>query len=286
MKTIIWILASVTAAALLPFVIFRPSETGDWEAMTTRLTEMKHEAVARKLPRSVLRGIPTPGNAWEHYNIAIDGVANKAESAFMLRHVSLGAQRQDGQYPYDWKEKTPGNVASTARGERIAGLATAQARAAVEIGKPQDALDLLLDTLVFARDISTNGDVFSSKKGFEVYKSAFNELLYLVRSRELTSAQLTQLADTLKTVERELPDSGTALTNETMRIGFLISEVDEQFSQLVWRREWRWAMFPRKTIADAFRRRDDELQRIKGIDQMDFKAAKEELERISNESFA
>ena len=107
-----------------------------------------------------------------------------------------------------------------------------------------------------------------------------------MRSRELTSAQLTQLADTLKTVERELPDSGTALTNETMRIGFLISEVDEQFSQLVWRREWRWAMFPRKTIADAFRRRDDELQRIKGIDQMDFKAAKEELERISNESFA
>src|SRR5262245_24843716 len=115
---------------------------------------MKYAAATRELPRSVLRGTPMPGNAWEHYNFAIDGVAKEAEHGFILKHLSLGAQRREGQYPYDWDEKTPGNIAHWARGKAIADLATTQARSALENGKPQDALNLLLDTLVFAKDIS------------------------------------------------------------------------------------------------------------------------------------
>ena len=285
-KTILWILVSVTATVLLPLIFFRPSESDGWDAMNMRLNEMKYEAAARRVPRSVLRGTPTPGNAWEQYDIAINGIANKAETAFILKHFSLGAQRSDGQLPHSLAEKDPHGRARSAYGAIIVDLAVTQAQAAVESGKPQDALDLVLDTLVFAKDISTNGDVFSTTHGLEIYSSVFNGVRYLLQSRKLTSNQVAELADKLKTVEKEFPDSETTLTNETMRIGFLLLESDEQGFDLVRRGEWRWAMSPRKTIAEAFRRRDEELQRIKAIDHMDFESAQQELGRIENESFA
>jgi hypothetical protein len=281
-KTLIRILLVVAVGMLVMLMFLKLSERDSWELMTTRLGEMTREAHARKPPRSVLRGIPTPGNAWEEYNIAINASINDADT--ILKHLSLGAQRTDGQFPYAWNSESWENPRGA---DWVAELTAKRAREAAGGGNSQEALDLLLDTMALARDTATNGDIFSSKEGFEAYRFAFHALHDLLQSRKLRPNQLAKLVDTLKVVEKEFPDSSVTLTNETLRIGLLLTTtIDNPWSNPIRQGDWRLAMWPRKTTADAFQRRDVELQQIKGMDQMDYLSARREIKRLSDESFA
>jgi hypothetical protein len=134
-----------------------------------RIDQLKIETVSRKLPRSVLRGKLNPGNAWDEYNLALDDAVpwdDDPNGALLARflngdarvdrakvnrliadhqqaidHLRLGAQRSDGQYPYNWERGMTMALPSLMRIRRLANLAVAQAKVSAENGRPRDAAE-------------------------------------------------------------------------------------------------------------------------------------------------
>src|SRR5262245_37501777 len=117
----------VVGVAILGWKVRNRSLPADQrDSVQKRVDELKAEAKAGPPARSVLRGKPQPGNAWEEYAIALkemqtwddgeDGVpiyfaaaglreidpavAERliAKNASALEHLRLGAQRADARY--------------------------------------------------------------------------------------------------------------------------------------------------------------------------------------------
>src|SRR5581483_666822 len=108
-----------------------------WDAMSRRIEALTAEAEGRTEKRAVLHGVVAPVKAWDEYNIALgdpfkslgDDIGNGsifiryakgyemnereqetarkliAANAWRLHHLQLGAQRTDGQFPYEWRRR-------------------------------------------------------------------------------------------------------------------------------------------------------------------------------------
>src|SRR5215471_10037316 len=75
-QAIIWLFVVLSAAAFVVVtLVFRPVGADKREAITKQVAQLKTEASSRNPPRSILRGMPDSGNAWEEYNIALNDAA-------------------------------------------------------------------------------------------------------------------------------------------------------------------------------------------------------------------
>ena len=227
-----FLLVSFVAVVIFGFV-FVEHWNDRWTTMKKRVGELQAEAQSRNLPRSVLRGQPIPGSAWAEYNIALrdaltwtEDPNGRALSQFLngdpetdralvdrmlaahagaLDHLRLGAQREDGQFPYKWEHGPQMELPGLAASRLVSSLALVQARKSLESGRTQEATDLLLDTLMFARDLGSNGPLLSALIGDAVYVRTFDELRNLLLSGKLTSAQLAELEMKLAIVDHDFP---------------------------------------------------------------------------------
>ena len=312
------ILLSVISVVVLLFVavVFIPGRNVRWEAMRSRIGELKTEAQSRSEPRSVLRGKPIPGNAWTEYRIAVDdasmwpqnfnsvmakfinrdGGADRAavekflaEHADALEHLHLGAQRSDGQYPYEWNRGRLMALPSLNGTRRLAQLAAAQARILAESGRPQEAVSLLLDVSVFGRDLATNAPLLSQLVGLSVDSIAFDEMRQLLLAGKLKQSELAALAKDLETVDRDFPTFASGIENETLAFGASILEFGDAtpltgpWWGLAKEGGWRYGFSAKAVAADAFEVRDAQMQRAQKIDAMQFTSANKEARAIEAE---
>jgi hypothetical protein len=216
-----WIVVAAVTVAILAGVFLAPTRDNDgWASVRKRAATLKDEANARNLSRPVLRGEPVPGDAWDEYNIALNDAkafsedgrgANltkfhsrdaEADRAMVdrllaahkraLDHVRLGAQRTNGQYPYDWERGSQMDLPTMLGIRKVAMLGLAQARIWTEEGRVQDAANLLLDLSQFDTDVATNGPLLSNLIGISLYSMTLEAF-----ERKDAVAQRFQLIDRL-----------------------------------------------------------------------------------------
>ena len=315
-RTILVLLAvSVITVILCGFLFYRNQDAGKWSTMTARVAEMKQEARSRTLTRSVLRGLPTPGNAWDEYNVALaealtikdvqNGVVfaqfiNEAANADrakvveilashpgILDHLRRGAQKSDGQYPFRWEDGIQMELPSLLAIRLVAMIAMSQAKISLESGRPQDAVDRVLDVSVFARDTAANGPLLTRLIGDAVYEMAFDEVRKIILSGKLSRTELADLEKKLEIIDRDFPSLGTTLANETLASNVATMELG--FEPSTWwtlakNGGWRYGFSSERMTLAAFEKRESYVQRTRDIDQMDFTTAKKETEAISAEA--
>ena len=319
-KAMIWIIAvAVLTVILLLAVLVMPMDNARWNGMRNRVATLKQEARSRNVSRPVLRGKATPGNAWDEYNVAIslaltvregtnadyllhsflagDARADRAiverliaANPGVIDHLRLGAQRSNGQYPYQWDDGPAAELPSLLGSRRTSQLSIAQARVWEET-RPQDASDLLLDTSQFASDLATNGPLLSSLVGLAVYQATLDELKNLVLSGKLTRQQLANLAKELESADRNFPPLGPTFTNEAALTGFGVDMTEQLVTTKQWLHlardgGWRYGLSPRRMALDAFEQRDSYAQRSHNIDNLPFDAATKEARAITTEAEA
>jgi hypothetical protein len=307
---------SAVTAILCAFAFLRPANDGKWATMTSRVAELKEEARSRTLPRSVLRGQPLPGNAWDEYNLALDEaltIKDHANGTILLRflsgdatvdramvvqqiadhpgileHLRLGAQRSDGQYVYHWEHGTQMELPSLLATRLVALQALSHSKISLEGGRTQEAVDVLLDVLVFARDSATNGTLLTGLIGDSVYAMAFDEMRELLLSGKLTRAQLADIEKKLEIVDGDFPDLGPTLSNETLASEVSTMDITGQDPSTWWTLAknggWRYGFSSQRMTLAAFEERESYAKRSRNIDQMDFATAKKEAEAIYAEA--
>jgi hypothetical protein len=318
-RAIIWIvgIAAVVVAFLIAILLI-PVSSGRLDAMRSRVTRLKGEARSRNVSRPVLRGEAKPGNAWDEYNIALNesldfkedpnatltqfnernATADRAMVERLLAahpglidHLRRGAQRSDGQYPYQWERGPQADIPSLMASRRMTQLAVAQARIWEETGRQQDAADLLLDASQFASDLATNGTLLPSLAGISAYSLTLDGFKNLVLSGKLSRQQLETLAKELEIADRNFPTLGPAFTNEAALSGIAIDMPDGEPSIEDWlflakEGGWRYGLSPRQIALDAFEQRDSYAQRSHNIDKMSFDTATKEAKAITAEAEA
>jgi hypothetical protein len=319
-RAIIWIVgvAAVVVAFLIAILLI-PVSSGRLEAMRSRVTKLKDEARSRNVSRPVLRGEATPGNAWDEYNIALNEARELKEDRIatnltqfnartetadramaerllaahpgVIDHLRRGAQRSDGQYPYQWERGSQAAIPSLLGSLRMTQLAVAQSRIWEESGRPKDAADLLLDASQFAGDLATNGTLLPGLAGLNAYSLTLDGLKSLVLSGKLSRQQLAALAGKLEIADRNFPALGPALMNEAALSGIAIDVPDGQPSIRDWlflakEGGWRYGLSPQQIALDAFEQRDSYAQRSLNIDKMPFDDATKEAKAITAETEA
>ena len=319
-RSVIWIVGmAAVVVAFLTAVLLIPVSAGRLEAMRSRVTKLKDEARSRNVSRPVMRGEAKPGNAWDEYNIALNesldfkedpnatnlaqfnernATADRAMVERLLAahpgvidHLRRGAQRSDGQYPYQWERGPQAALPSLLASRRMTELAVAQARIWEESGRQKDAADLLLDASQFASDLATNGTLLSSLAGISAYSLTLDGLKNLVLSGKLSRQQLETLAKELEIADRNFPTLGPAFTNEAALSGIVIDLPDGDPSIGDWlslakEGGWRYGLSSRQVALDAFEQRDSYAQRSHNIDKMSFDTATKEAKAITAEAEA
>jgi hypothetical protein len=226
----------------------------NWDLMKKRVDALAAEAASRDGRRSVLRGAVVAGNAWDEYSSALEVAQMLQDSGaweilfhfierrpevdrrqveellssntLALNHLRQGATRNDGQFPYEWQKGRESPDPKIGAPRALAYLAVAQARVWSETGRPEDAIDLLLDTSVFARDLSFNGTYASQAAGFITYFAALDEIRSVLQSNKLRRESLLRISKELETLDREFPPLGPILLNETLFDGITMMEID------------------------------------------------------------
>ncbi len=317
-KAFIWLFVVLVAVALLIALAFMPVGVDKREAMTKQIAELKTEASSRTQPRSVLRGTASPGNAWDEYNLALNDAAMwsddenggvflrfakgdndvdrgkverlAAEHALALDHVRLGAQRSGGPYPYDWDRGMQMALPSLLACRRLAYLAVAQAKLEADRGRSQDGVDVLLNTDVFARDLTANAPLLTYLIGLVVYSTTFDELHDLVLSGKLTQAQLADLAKKLETVDHDFPALSSSLSAETLVFGMALSKASEEglsgWFGVARQGGWRFALNPGSSMLETLEEKEEYMHRAEKLDQMNFADARKEIDLISAKAHA
>lgn len=309
-KGIVALVLFIAIGALLLALMSQQSDKSQIEALEKRMNLLKIEAKTRRLPRSVLRGEPVQGKAWDEYQLALDhAVANMGEPAGTLLETFVlgkkgadrakveeliarnpepldqlrrGAQRTDSQYPYYWEQGMAMERPDSGAIKTLTNLAAAQARMLSEKGRHQEAIDLLLDLVAFSRDLSTNSPRNQTFQGAQSYAVAFDGLRRVIVSGELTQEQLSDLSKMLEVIDREYLPMGPMISNQALMVGVDMlyddtPDLEDRFEM----GNWQFALYPRATLHDALAQADTLMQRVGKLDQMNFADAKKETAAIS-----
>jgi hypothetical protein len=312
-----WLLLWTLATGLVLLLIaFMPMRDATWEGMRARLAERQEEARSRKIPRAVLSGRPIPGNAWDDYTIVLndsltwkpdpslswgfaEGTATPADRQVILKlimdhgamldHLHRGAQREDGQYPFKWEQGVRMAMPNFLQNRAVANFAAARAKALLDDGRAEEAVNLLLDLSVFARDSSGNAPyVF----GHTSYRAAFDGLRNVVLSGKLSSEKLKDLAEKLERVDHDMPALGAAFDNERLIYGSIALELGSEnmfgteWMGMMRQGGWRYGLSGRRLAVDMFYTMESFGERLRKLDTMDFKDAIKEANAIHTEAFA
>jgi hypothetical protein len=313
-------LAVCVIAAIILGLVTVERRNARLEALTKRVNELQSEARARNVPRSVLHGRPLPGNAWDEYTIAINEATSWTEDpngrnlghflnddpetdralvdrmlashAAVLDHLRAGAQRLNGQHPYQWERAEKMQMPSLAGARILSRLALAQSKVLLERGRTQEALDLLLDKLVFARDLRANGPLLATLIGDAVYSLTFDEFKRLIASGKLTPAQLADLENKLEIADRDFPSLMTTMTNENLSLGMAVLNGEgsggsmAEWMAVAVQGGWRYGFSPRYMAADAFQERESHLRRAQIADSRGAAEVRKEARAIEAEAVA
>lgn len=308
-------------AAILALLALLPDSEDGMEEVRNRVEELIFEARSRNLSRAVFRQPATEGNAWDEYRhglwfyddpgfddsdagilddpqsdcATLKEVVSRKQAA--IQWVMRGAQRQEGQYPYDWERGR--DVESPNRDEniKVARRVAAQARILAAEGRPTEAAALLLDLLVFSRDITANGSLSAEFNGLTVYATALNGLRGLMSSGRLKQQDFSDLAAKLELVDRDYPKLGPTLANQMISHGMAIQGIPADTDFEYWRAlllggGWHYGRFlrpqggwrMRSMAAASFKRRDTALERVFKLDALDFAAASKEADALQTEN--
>jgi len=305
------IVAISIVVALLAVIYFAPTNDGRWAAMRRRMASSQDEAQERNVSRPVVRGKPIPGNAWDEYSLALNEAATFTEDSNLIRfingdptadramvdrllaahkgivdHISQGAQRSNGQYPYDWNSGSRMELPPLLFSRRAASLAIAQARVWKEAGRPQDAVALLLDVSQFSRDLAANGPLLSHLIGVSLYSTTFGELRDLLLSGKLNNKELSDLARMLEIVDGNFPALAPVMANEvaiSVETDIYPAPSLSGSRNLMKSSGWRYGFSSRKMVLDAFEKRDNYAQRSQNIDLVSFAEAMKEAKIVQAE---
>jgi hypothetical protein len=318
LRKLVWIFSSLAVVGVLLAIALWPTGEEEWEAMSGRINRLKAEARTRKFPRSIFKGEPSRGNAWEEYDVALDEAAKwtEAQNGLLItflqkgvspadrvkveqivaahqdavEHLRRGAQRPDGQYAYSWERVGEMRTPPVRDLRRLANGALAQAKVWADSGRTQDAADLLFDVSAFARDIATNGTLLTTMVGFSMHEIVTEQLGRLVQSGKLTPSQLDELSKKLETVDREFPTLRSPLSNETMALGiYLVKAADGGPLSMEWRETvkiggMRFAMASQSLMREAYEIEEGFLKRSVKLDELPFAAVRKETDAISAET--
>lgn len=217
-------------------VVLRERAKGEWRAVLARVDGIRAEHERRPGTRDVLRGTPLDGSAFAHYDRAIAlgrelGWGNDlgwgrdlrpsrmaaptdeeraarealAESAApILAELALGARSVDPRMPARWDGEEPPKV-HRIEATFLGDLALALVLRALDGGRPDEATDLLLDGLQYARDLIDAPYLFEARNGAEVLVSS--ELLAFGRQggwSRLPAEALTRVEEALARIDAEL----------------------------------------------------------------------------------
>jgi hypothetical protein len=258
------ILVLVLAGGFLIRLTHKPA-TERWDALKRRVDELKAAAQTNPSPRTVLRGEPQAGNAWEEYRLALrdtgswdegergvslyfyaggrPGVDRSivepllAKKAEALEHLRRGAQRPDNLYRHNWEQAWLRGQFDRGQSIQLAMVAAAQSRFLTETGKAQEAANVLLDTTVFARDLMTNSPLNSSLRGYEVYRVAFEGLRKVVESGKLSKSELVELGQKLEQVDKDFPTMTSVFAFENLPFGAWLTSQVTATQKLPWARQ-------------------------------------------------
>ena len=311
------LVVALVIAGAFGFILV-PKWNERWAGMQQRIDELRIEAQSRSLPRSVLHGEPISGDAWNEYNIAINDASTWSEDtkgqalgkflngdpsadralvermlvahAGALDHLRRGARSTNGQYPYRWEQGSEMEIPSIAASRLLVRLAYAQSKIWADSGKTQEATDLLLDTLVFARDMGANGVLISALLGDAIYLMTFDELRNLLLSGKLNANELADLETKLAVVDHDFPSLIPTIANENLTMG--ISTLNErdagspfgEWGQLAVSGGWRYGFSPKRMAVDAFEERESYLRRTQKATTLGKAAAQKEAEAIQAET--
>jgi hypothetical protein len=145
--------------------------------------------------------------------------------AAALEHLRRGALRPDNQCLYNWEQAWLKGQLDRGNTIQLAMFAAAQSRLLTETGKAREAVNVLLDTVTFARDLMTNSPLNSSLIGYEVDRLAFEGLRQLVESGKLSHSELVELGHKLEQVDKDFPTMTSVFAFENLPFGaWLISQ--------------------------------------------------------------
>jgi hypothetical protein len=294
---------SASAAGILLFAfLFMPGRSNEWNAMRKHVADLTAEARSRVEPRAVLRGQPSPGNAWDDYSIALQSVGSSSAGTDMMpilskfvnrdsqadraqaekliadhvdvfRYLQRGAQKTDGQYPYEWERGSNSKTPSLLASRMVALLAASQARIWTEGGRAGDSANLLLDLTVFGRDLGTNGTLLSHLIGMAVYLTALDEARHLILSGKLNREELAGFARQLELVDRDFPRLGPALLNEVLVPGAIV-DWDPASARETWKllstSGWSYGFSVKRMAAEAVDEREGYMRRAQNFDRLPF----------------
>jgi hypothetical protein len=301
-----------------------------WSAMDKRVGELISEARSRDARRPILEGTSIPGNAWDDYAGAVTncrkvltsvprGMAIVAElrnripqamnspsdrvkaSALLdslhsdFDRLRKGSHRSECQFPYDWDHLDlviPLDSPVGSHAEWLANAAALEARRLVETGHMRDAVELLLATAQFGRDLRHNGLVISELIGRAICWIALDEMRDMILSGKLDHEGLLGVDRGLEVLDRNFTQSGSSLRNQALAIGkmflrgelFKAKQVFADPDPVTIQASWRQAYSAKLLQADAFFRLEDWSRRLADVGQRSYAEERRVLDEITAES--
>jgi hypothetical protein len=162
----------------------------------------------------------------------------------------------------------------------------------MEDGRTQEAIDMILDTLMFARDVGSNGPLLPTLVGDAVYSLTFDEIRRLLSSGKLTPSQLAELENKLQIVDRDFPSLATAMANDNLSLGMAVINGNEaggsmrEWVALAVQGGWRYGFSTKHMALDAFEERESHLRRAQAAEGFVNAKSREEIRAIESSGAA
>jgi hypothetical protein len=252
-----------------------------WSALLARVEQLSGEVVPRPSGHESLGRPQVPGNAWDDYCQVFPGrptesIAGKitpyllaqpfakradiesllAKHAASIDLLSRGARRSDALPParmtHNWQDSHA--------------LFLARARLLAEAGEIPEALDLLLDACVHARDIAQCGESAAGFTGHHLLLATFRELRDFLQARDVALQDLRTLEQRLQILDERFPGPGRDVELDLLELGRLLVQEDRDGQSYRdvngrHRRSWRSFYSSRLQAASTFSEADRLAQR-------------------------
>jgi hypothetical protein len=218
-----------------------------WKALGEQFRELKEQIDRRGGPRKTYHADPDLGNAWDEYDLAVQGInsaknyslevldlfndyprtpetgARRAQiveaSPGALEHLRRGARKRDANPPLDWDQPvaalhTPG--LDMAELGLVSLMRVQQFRTS---GRLSEAVDLLLDTVVLAHDVSKHAFLDYASWGLYLLNASMEELRTMATSTPLPGPELAKIERELQALEADFPREGAATLDTVVQVG-------------------------------------------------------------------
>jgi len=277
-----------------------------WDAMKSRLEALRVQSRSRSPSRPALYGSMHPGNAWEDYALILkqaepllseteglmyyaDGhpkgdpakVRNFLSShSDLIRALSAATHRESATFPESW-EADARQASFDKKLNLPSSAGRASAKATMAEGSYRPAVEMLLDQLVYARDVCHNAPRLRASSGLGQYRRALTDLKDLVTSPGVPVDVLIDLDEALERADASFPDPRLVMERDLIEDGDLLTSANVSPDGLTLQGllHWRYMFSWRVLVADAFQHIDAWSLRISNA----YSRSGAELARVMND---